>query len=110
MFKMAERSDGCSGEILLAPYTRKKRLQRKITKATTGWVFKKISACSVSHRENMIIIASFSCLYLKDQLGLCSSNCHTYAMTGSCSASQRVLANSLRVVSAKRGNPPLDKS
>ena len=28
-------------------------------------------------------------------------------MTGNCSASQRVLANSLRVVSAKRGNPPL---
>ena len=27
-------------------------------------------------------------------------------MTGNCSASQRVLANSLRVVSAKRGNPP----
>ena len=28
-------------------------------------------------------------------------------MTGNCSASQRVLANSLRVVSAKRGNSPL---
>ena len=32
MFKMAERSDGCSGETLLAPCTRKKRLQRKMTK------------------------------------------------------------------------------
>ena len=32
MFKMAERSDGCSGETLLASYTRKKRLQRKMTK------------------------------------------------------------------------------
>ena len=31
MFKMAERSDGCSGEILLAYCTRKKRLQRKMT-------------------------------------------------------------------------------
>ena len=45
---------------------------------------------------------------MKDQLGLCSLNCHTYTMTGNCSASQRVLANSLRVVSAKRGNPPVD--
>ena len=32
MFKMAERSDGCSDETLLAPCTRKKRLQRKMTK------------------------------------------------------------------------------
>ena len=29
MFKMAERLDGCSGKTLLAPCTRKKRLQRK---------------------------------------------------------------------------------
>ena len=32
MFKMAKGSDGCSGETLLAPCTRKKRLQRKMTK------------------------------------------------------------------------------
>ena len=32
MFKMAERLDRCNGEILLAPCTRKKRLQRKMTK------------------------------------------------------------------------------
>ena len=32
MLKMAEGSDGCSGETLLAPCTRKKRLQRKMTK------------------------------------------------------------------------------
>ena len=31
MFSMAERSDGCSGQTLLAPCTRKKRLQRKMT-------------------------------------------------------------------------------
>ena len=31
-FKMAERSDSCSGEKLLAPCTRKKTLQRKMTK------------------------------------------------------------------------------
>ena len=31
MFKMAKRSDGCSGETLLVPCTRKKRLQRKMT-------------------------------------------------------------------------------
>ena len=30
------RWDGCSGETLLGPCTRKKRLQRKITKATTA--------------------------------------------------------------------------
>ena len=28
---MAERSDGCIGETLLSPSTRKKRLQRKMT-------------------------------------------------------------------------------
>ena len=31
MFKMAERSDGYSGQTLLASCTRKKRLQRKMT-------------------------------------------------------------------------------
>ena len=31
VFKMAERSDGCSGETLLAPCARKKGLQRKMT-------------------------------------------------------------------------------
>ena len=30
---MAERSDGCSSETLLAPCTRKKRLQGKLTKS-----------------------------------------------------------------------------
>ena len=35
-------------------------------------------------------------------------NCHNHTMKGNCSASQRVLANSLRVVSTKRGNPPLE--
>ena len=32
MFKMDERSDGCSGETLLARCTRKKKLQRKMTR------------------------------------------------------------------------------
>ena len=32
MFKMAERSDGCSVETLLAPCIRKETLQRKLTK------------------------------------------------------------------------------
>ena len=32
MIKMAERSDGCSGETLVAACIRKKRLQRKMTK------------------------------------------------------------------------------
>ena len=43
---------------------------------------------------------------MKDQLGLCSLNCHAPPMTGNRSRSWRVLAHSLRVVSAKRGNPP----
>ena len=47
MFKMAERSDGCSGETLLAPCIKKKRLQRQMTKTATGQVFKKILACLV---------------------------------------------------------------
>ena len=33
-------------------------------------------------------------------------NYHIHARTGNCSTSYRVLANSLRVVSSKRGNPP----
>ena len=32
MIKTAERSDDCSDETLLAPYTRKKRLKGKMTK------------------------------------------------------------------------------
>ena len=32
MFKMADRSDGCSGETLLVSCTSKKMLQRKMTK------------------------------------------------------------------------------
>ena len=32
MIKMAERPDGCSGETLVGACTRKKRLQRKMTK------------------------------------------------------------------------------
>ena len=32
VFKMAELSDSCSAKTLLAPCTRKKRLQRKMTK------------------------------------------------------------------------------
>ena len=74
-------------------------------RTTTGQALKKTLAGSLSRR--VIVIASFRCLCLKDQLGLCSLNFHTHMMTGNCSASQRVLANSLRVVSAMRGNPPL---
>ena len=36
MFKMAERSDGGSGEAFLAASTRRKRLQRKMTKDYYG--------------------------------------------------------------------------
>ena len=37
-FKMAERSSACSGETLLAFCARKKRLQRKMTKAGYYWI------------------------------------------------------------------------
>ena len=77
-------------------------------KTTTRQVFKRILACSVSRR--VIVIVWFSCLCMKGQLGLCSLNCQTDAMTGNCTASYRVLANSLRVVSAMRENPPSVKS
>ena len=52
---MAERSDGCSGETLLAPCTRKKRLQRKMTKDYYWIGVQEKLACSVSRR--VIIIA-----------------------------------------------------
>ena len=55
MFKMAERSDGCSGETLLAPSTRKKRLQRKMTNDYYWIDVQEILACSVSRR--VIVIA-----------------------------------------------------
>ena len=35
---MAQRSGGCSGETLLPPCTRKKRLQRKVTKKDYYWI------------------------------------------------------------------------
>ena len=35
---MAERSDSCSGENLLAPCTRKKTLQRKLTEGGYCWI------------------------------------------------------------------------
>ena len=58
----------------------------------------------------MIVIASFICLCLKDNLGLSSINFLIHAMTGNHSASLQVLASSLRVVSAMKGNPPLHVS
>ena len=49
----------------------------------------------------MIIIALSTCLCWKEKLGLCSIIFHIHAMTGNiCSASLRVLANLLRIVSA----------
>ena len=47
--------DRCSGETLLAPCTRKKRLQRKITKHYHWICVEEILACSVSRR--VIVIA-----------------------------------------------------
>ena len=49
MFNMAEQSDSCSGETLLAPCTKKKRLQGKMTKGYY-WigVQENIGTCSKS--------------------------------------------------------------
>ena len=65
-------------------------------------VLKKVLTLSLS--REMIVIALFTCICLKDKLGLCSMNCHIHAMTGNCSASLRVLAISLRVIYAMTGN------
>ena len=61
---MGERTDGCSGEPLLASCTRKKRLQRKATVDFTGYVLKKILAYSVS--GEMTVSALFTCLCIED--------------------------------------------
>ena len=62
----------------------------------------KILACSVS--REVIVIALISCLCFEDQIGLCSINCHIYAMTGHCFTRLQVFADSLQVVSAMTGN------
>ena len=67
-------------------------------------MLKKILACSIS--REMIVIALFICLCLKDKLGICLINCHIRAMTGNCSANLRVIVNLLPVVSAMTGNSP----
>ena len=84
--------------MVAGPCARKKELQRKMTN-DSDWICAKV--CET------ILIALFTCLCLKEKLGLCSINCHIHAMTRSCSASLRVLANSLRVIYAIIGNPPL---
>ena len=66
-------------------------------------MLKKILACAVS--REMIVIALFICVWLEEKLGPCSLNYHIHTMTGNCSASLRVLASSLHVVSAITGNP-----
>ena len=48
--------------------------------------------------SEVIVIALFTCVCLKDQLGLCSINCHMYAMT------VNYCASALQVVSAMTGN------
>ena len=89
---MAKRLDCCSGEVLLVPCTRKKRLQRKMT-TDHNWIgTKKILSGSVS--REVIIITLFTCLCSKNQLDLRSINCHIYTITGTCSVGLRVLAAS----------------
>ena len=45
--------------------------------------------------------------HFEGKLGPCSINFYVNATTGNCSASWRVLASSLRVISAMIGNQPL---
>ena len=104
---MAERLDDCRGNASLAHCAMKKRLQRKMTERTTirtgaqqnlGMFNKSWNDCtSLNHLS-----------VLKDQIGLRSINCHIHVMmTGNCSETLRVLANSLRVVSVvMTRNPP----
>ena len=64
MFKMAERSDGYSGETLLAPCTRKKRLQRKMTK-DNYWI-------GVQENIGMfkLVFDKFDCIFIVNNLDL----------------------------------------
>ena len=63
---------------------KKKKLQRMINKYY--WLCaEEILTCSVV--REIIRIALFICLRFKDELGLCSINCHIHGMTGNCSAS-----------------------
>ena len=59
---------------VVTPCTRKKSLQRKVSKKCYWKGVKKILACSVSRQ--VIVIASFTCLCLKGQLGLFSLRCN----------------------------------
>ena len=91
---MAEQSDGCHGETLLALCARKKTLQRKMTK-DYHWIGGEENNGMFSKSLNDFIL-SYLIIYLslKDKLGLYSMNCHNHAMTVNCSASLRVLAAS----------------
>ena len=59
MFKMAERSDGCSGETLLAPCTRKKRLLRSLFDLLNM----PISSWTPIQKHLVIFSAASFCLY-----------------------------------------------
>ena len=83
------------GERLLAVSASLKMPQKKMTK-DYYCAGAKESICI----SEMILIALFTCICLKDKLGLCSINCHINAITGNCSTS-------LLVVDAITGNRPL---
>ena len=61
--------------------------------------------CSVI--REMIVLALFTCVCLKEKLGLCSINRHVHVLSGNCSVSLQVLVNSLRVAFPMTGNQPL---
>ena len=64
-------------------------------------MLKQILAYSVSRRVK--VIALFFCLCLKGKLGLCSMNCHAYAVTVNRFVSLQILAKLLLFVSAMTG-------
>ena len=79
--------DGCSRETLtlLALCARNKRLQSKMTK-DYYWIGAEENVDMFSNSCEMNVIALFTCLSLKDKLGLCSIKCHTHTMTWNHSA------------------------
>ena len=96
IFQNGRTIDGCSVEKLLAPCTRKKRLQRNMT----------IDYYWIGTQENIGILSNSQSDHNSIYLSLCSINCHIHAMAGNRSVSMQVAKDSLQMVSAITGNLP----
>ena len=89
---MTKRSDGCSAETLPAPCTRKKRLQKNVTK-DYYWIGAEENIAMFSescYDRNIFIYLSLFERPVRPML----NNCHIHAMAGHRSASLQVLAAS----------------